>query len=774
MFQLPQKVKNEINNFRNSLTDLLQGKISSARFTGVRVPWGIYSHRGGKVFMTRIRIAGGEMTAEQIRAIAKAALSYGSGLVHITTRQDMQIHDVKLEDTIHIIEGLEKFELSPRGGGGNTVRSITTCPRSGVCADEYFDVRENAIALTEFLLQDDASFNMPRKFKIGFSGCAKDCTGCLVQDVGFIARTENGQKGFQVFVGGGMGAQSALGHELEPFLPVKDLGYCVLAIRTIFYQKGDRKNKHHNRLRFLIADNGFATFKTWYEQEKKKLVETEYIQLRTLSFSSTENVGEDFSAVADQQFREFFAENVLVQKQKGLISVEVRIPRGDISAEKLNNFADLLDHFPGTQLRLSQNQNLLVVNIRKKDSFEVFEQLRQFWPAYAHPNSLSDVVCCKGAQTCNLGLCNSPGLSEELERILAEQFAGTLAFKKINIKINGCPNSCGQHPLGMISFHGLVRRVHGRPAPFYKLLLGGRKAADKTRLAKDTEIVLPAKNVPAFLVDFLKNISQEIAETTDVEEYLYERGPAKATEIASLYTFMPSYEENREFYIDWGKTEEFSLSGLGPGECGAGILDMINADLTEAKTYLDATTISAADLKKAFYYTSRALLIVKGVDPRSEEEALRSFVNTFVQTGIAEEKYADLPMKFSVLNKDVDSSVLSEIVQYAKEFYHHIQELYKSMDSAFNFSKSSPSAPVKAEGTEKAVLDLKGVACPMNYVKAKLFLENRQLGETIVLYLDEGEPIQNVPRSLENDGQKILRIEKKDSFYVVEVRKDKT
>ena len=185
MFQLPDEVKKSIELYRRSLREAEGGKISSSRFKGIRVPWGVYSHRGGKVYMTRIRIPIGIVYPSQLRALAHASKEFGDGILHITTRQDIQIHNVKMEETIKVMDYLKEYNLSPRGGGGNTVRNITACPLAGICDKELFDVRKYAVALTEYLLRQETSFNLPRKLKITFSGCGRDCTGCLVNDIGF-------------------------------------------------------------------------------------------------------------------------------------------------------------------------------------------------------------------------------------------------------------------------------------------------------------------------------------------------------------------------------------------------------------------------------------------------------------------------------------------------------------------------------------------------------------------------------------------------------------
>ncbi|MFA4842827.1 MAG: sulfurtransferase TusA family protein [Candidatus Omnitrophota bacterium] len=751
MFKLPEEIKKEIENYKNSLADFTGGKLSFARFTGIRVPWGIYSHRGRRVFMSRLRIPAGQINGRQLEAIAYAAKNFGSGIAHITTRQDIQLHDVKIEDTIKVIEYLRDYELSPRGGGGNTVRNITACPLAGVCKDEFMDVLGYAISLSEFILRRDNSYNLPRKFKIGFSGCKKDCVGILLND-----------KGFKVFVGGGMGLECALGQLLEEFIPEEELGYCVEAVKLVFYKNGDRRNKHHNRLRFFIQDIGLDKFKALYGREFKALKESEYIALRKIESPERQENNGEVPKIEDKLYKEFLKYNCSAQAQKGFSIVEVRIPRGDIDSDRLFAVAGLEKKFGAIELRTSQNQNLYIIWVKNQDVYELFLKLKEiFNEDFLYPGTLLDAVVCKGALTCNLGLCNSPGLSIAIEEMVKREFIGKKVFDKFQIRLNGCPNSCAQAPVGELAFYGLAKRVDNRPVPFYKFLVGGRKAAGESRFGEEVGLIT-ARNVPVFLQEFLKSCNG----LTD------EQVKGLAKEVLAKFSFVPSYAQNREFYIDWGKTEDFSLSGLGPGECGAGVLDMIESDLAEAKIALELAgkeNYAAEKLRKAIYLCARALLIVRGLDPRNEAEAFNGFKEKFIAAGIASKFYSDIDNDFSGITDTLSPQERKEKFLYAQGFFEHINQVYRGMDPGFNFPLIKKETEVKEQAGYS--LDLKGTPCPINYVKTKLFLENLKAGDTLEVLLDEGEPIDNVPKSLEGDGHKVLKIEKKDGFYRVLVKK---
>ncbi|MEK7578615.1 MAG: sulfurtransferase TusA family protein, partial [Patescibacteria group bacterium] len=594
---------------------------------------------------------------------------------------------------------------------------------------------------------------------------------------GLLAEKKDGQKGFKVFAGGGMGAEPLLGSLLEEFIPEDELGYCVAAIKSVFYKKGDRRNKHHNRMRFLIKDSGMDNFKQWYLQELNSIKESEYISLRKINQPRPKAFACEIPETDEKDFKEFIRYSLLEQKQDGLASIELRIPRGDIPAQKLEALAHLAEDFPGMEFRTSSNQNLCLCNVKKQDSYKLFLKLKQILKYFLYPATLQDIVCCKGALTCNLGLCNSPGLTEKLEEIIGDNFIGSIVLEKLNIKINGCPNGCGQHPIGLIALCAVVRRVGGRPVPFYKLLLGGRKGIPDTKLAEDTGLIMPAKSIPSFIKDFIERIRAAINADTDIHSYIDENGRALAKEAAAKYLYVPSYSENKDYYIDWGNLKEFSLEGLGPGECGAGVIDMIEADLTDAKIHLDSAVknnYQPADIKKLLFFSSRALLVVRGSDPKDDLIALGDFIGKFINAGLANPKFSNLKEVYNSLADSLGLKEKEEKFLYAKEFYEQVKELYKNMEPSFNFPKYAQRQALGPEAEESrpdAVLDLKGVQCPMNYVRAKLYLENVKIGQLIELCLDEGEPIQNVPASLKNDGQEIVNIEKAGGYYKVLVKK---
>jgi sulfite reductase (ferredoxin) len=271
VLEIPENIRRDTLNYRQRVDKLLRAETSPSQFKAYRVPMGIYEQRVSGKYMIRIRIPAGIALPHQLERIAELSKNYGSGVIHVTTRQDLQIHDVAVEHTPEILEKLLEVGLSPRGGGGNTVRNVTVCPRSGVCPEESFDVAPYAVALSEYLLQNDSAFNLPRKFKVAFSGCSKDCAFASVADVGFFAHMRDGEEGFSVYAGGGLGSSSRTAIIIEDFIPAQRMFQFTEAVKRLFDIHGDRTNKHRARLRYVLMRFGQKEFVKHYQAERNRI-----------------------------------------------------------------------------------------------------------------------------------------------------------------------------------------------------------------------------------------------------------------------------------------------------------------------------------------------------------------------------------------------------------------------------------------------------------------------------------------------------------------------
>ena len=798
-YKISRKIRDDLDLYRLEVERFNKGEVSAAKLRPFRVARGVYAQRGQTRFMVRIKVPGGGLTPDQMVEIADLSEKYGNGVPHITTRQDIQLHYVTLDDTVNAIEGLLKAGLTTRGGGGNTVRNVTACYAAGICNEEVFDVSPYAPAFTEFFLNHPKAFNLPRKFKIAFSGCSDDCSLATINDVGFIAKKKvvDGKevRGFRVYAAGGMGAKSRVADLLEDFVPEEEAIYVAEAIMILFDKHGNRKNKHKARLRFVIDRVGREEFLKMYQAELKavKAGGPKNINLRDRPAAEGKQLSKTHVQpdIIDAGFEAWRKSNVLPQKQGGFYYAKIRTRLGDIDAESFRKMADIVRTFGEGSIRTTHDQNIVVRWLGAGELYPFYKALDEIGFSSPGAGKVSDILCCPGASTCNLGICLSRNMSKELEKELESDDLDLESMDDVRIMLSGCHNSCGQHPIGPIGFHGVARRGEDkRMAPHYNVLLGGRVEEGKTTLSEEIGFV-PAKKVPALVKKFLREYTKNRAEGEDFYSYLDRIGKTAMKALIKEHN-LPSYEEDSDCYKDWGSDEEFSLAGLGPGECGAGVLDIIEADIDDGRRniYLAEKEVQAGNpaaaseaLARAIGLTTKSLLVTKGVEPTDDYISVTEFENYFVKTGLLPQKFSNLKKRWAgyisgLLNKE---GVKEDIV-FMEQFSKAVADLYDGMDANMKFqgetikekqepSKTTSAQTPKSAAKTDAAMDLRGVKCPINYVKAKIRLEMMAEGQTLQLLLDDGEPIRNVPTSLKNDGQEILKMEKTGEYFELVVKK---
>jgi len=784
-YRLPESLPADLAKLREMIEQAMAGDLEPERLRAFRVPMGVYEQRENGAFMLRVRVPAGGVLPRQLRALADAAERFGNGTLHVTTRQDIQVHRVPLENVVPALEFLAEAGLTTKGGGGNTVRNITACPLAGVCPREVFNVAPHAIAVTEFLLADPLSYQWPRKYKLSFSGCGLDCAGATVNDMGLIARERDGQRGFAVYVGGGMGAHSRVADPFEEFVPADAIHLVAEAVKRVFDKHGDRKNRNRARLRFLVEKIGLGAFRKLYEAELA-ILRQEAPPLPPLRDFAGAAEGQRASrparpsAAAAKTFHEWRERNVAPQKQAGFFLVEIPLALGDISAEAMRGLADIVERHGEGMLRTTQEQNALMRWVPEAELPEVHAELAALGLAEPLPPVLRRLVACAGASTCRLGICLSRWLAKAIEQTLASDGLDLDALGPLNIRMSGCPNSCGRHPVADIGLHGAARRVGGQLIPNYVVQLGGRVGEGRARLAEGRKAI-PARKVPGFIADLLKEFAAS-PECPRFHAFLDNGGrraaerllkkhaePRRAEADACACCSGPEY--------DWGSCSPFSLAGRGPGECSAGVFDLIEVDLASAGQALEQGRRHAAAVLAA-----RALLVTRGVEPRDDRHALELFQEHFVAQGVVEPALA--PVIENALQAlaapDPESAfvVSSEAVGVLVDA---VRTLYENMDSSLRFAPAKPKAPgapappaaeptTGAIPTGAATEDYRGVSCPLNYVKAKLALEKMPPGEELVLILgDEG--LANVPASAIADGHEVVSITRSPEGNRVVIRK---
>jgi sulfite reductase (ferredoxin) len=770
IFRIPEAFKDDANLFREEIARFRSGALSAAEFRSFRVPMGVYEQRESDTYMLRVRFPAGGVLPEQMRALARAARKHGNGVLHVTTRQDIQVHRVLLDDVPPAFEELALAGLSTRGGGGNTVRNITACHDAGVCPDEVFDPSDHAVAVTEFLLPDPLSYQLPRKYKIAFSGCSRDCAGATVADLGFIAKHRNGSLGFAVFAGGGLGAASRVAGPFEACVPASEAHWIAESVKRVFDKHGNRKNRHKARLRFLIDKTGMEGFRKLYETEMAELRKSPPPEIEVRALPERERAVIAREAPPGEGFAGWREKNVSVQKQEGYRMVQIPLALGDIPADELERLADVVEQHGEGMTRTTQWQNLLMRWIHEDDLIEVHAKLNALGLARPEPPVLRNLVSCAGASTCKLGICLSRGLATAIRRALEKNGAHMDELGDLKIHVSGCPNACGRHPVADIGLHGAARRVKGRLVPHYVLQLGGRVAEGETRLARGRHTI-PARNIPALVIDLLEAF-RESDQYPDFGNFLEVRGERFVDELAGRYTGVPDFEEDKNYYFDWGADEIFSLAGRGPGECGAGVFDLIEVDLTSARDALSHNRLFDATVLAA-----RSLLVTRGRQADDESEALSLFIRHFIDEGLVDESLRALVEKAARAAQDPEpGSSFALDGEEVAGFVETIRKLYNGMDPSLRFKpvKKAPTAqtgggPAPGPPIDREV-DFRGVTCPLNYVKTKMVLEKLGSGAVLAVLLD-ADGARNVPESVRKDGHEVLSVEQEGRRWRVLIRK---
>ena len=562
-------ISDEIRVFEERISQLRAGQITDEQFRPFRLKHGIYGQRQPGVQMVRVKVPSGVLTAEQLRTLAQIADTYSTGRGHLTTRENIQFHFVKLENVPAIMRLLADSGLTTREACGNTVRNVTSCPLAGICPGESFDVTPYALGITRFLLRHPEFHDLPRKFKIAFSGCEDDgnCAVAGIHDVGLIARvqkTDGGvRRGFKVMLGGGLGSLPTEAATLTEFLPDDELLPTIEAVLRVFNEHGNRKNKYKARLKFVLRDKGIEELRRLIE-EKRKSSETRAEVLTVASPVATPLISiapvaaPTTSSPEFDRWREF---NVMPQRQQRHFAVWIKVAAGGVTSGQLRGLAKLLDknRLPG--IRIAIMQDFVIPWVQLQQLPGLFEGLRALDLATPGARTITDVTGCPGATTCNLGITRSLTLAEELSSLLADQTDPEIL--KLRIKISGCPNSCGQHHIADIGLYGNARKIGDQQAPFYQLLLGGAVNRDGVRFGKQT-MVVAAKQVPQTIRVLLDLYRNERSENESFREWLARTSEEDLVRRLSRHAEPP--EGSDENFMDWGDIEEYSLR-LGRGEC---------------------------------------------------------------------------------------------------------------------------------------------------------------------------------------------------------------
>ena len=549
--------------------------------------------------MMRIKVPFGGLTTRQLEVLADVAEEYADEILHVTTRQDFQLHFVHIEDTPALMRRLAAVGITTREACGNSVRNITACPIAGVCRCEAFDVTPYAKALAFFLLGHPDTQDFGRKFKPAFSGCEDEpCGLAFMHDFGAIGRVQDGQRGFKIVVGGGLGAVPYQAKTLSEFTPVEELLPVTQAIARVFARLGEKQNRARARIKFLVDKIGIEEFRRLVAEERKTLAphprwtQVPDVTDKPLKPGAPDPVlwerpsGRDRSgaeAPSHNDFPQWLATNVYRQRQPGYAAVTITCPLGDITATQARQIADLARKYTGDNIRTTVEQNIIFRWIPEADLPKLYRELQAIGLGGYGAGTILDMTACPGTDTCKLGIASSRGLARELHRRLSAKFLTMdAAVKGLRIKMSGCFNSCGQHHIADIGFYGNSRTIGNRKVPHFQVLLGGRSRdnAGSYGLAIGS---VPVRNVPLVVERITERFVRERQGTETFQTFVARIGKAESRKMIEDLMQVPAYEKDPGFYSDWGDPREFTMGDIGMGECAGEVVSALQFDLQAAE-----------------------------------------------------------------------------------------------------------------------------------------------------------------------------------------------
>lgn len=582
----------ETDIFRQKVKQFRRGKISEDDFRRFRLQNGAYGSRLQQNYsMVRIKIPSGEIIPEQLEKIATLAEAFSIGSAHVSTRQNIQLHWVQLEDVSEVMRGLVDVGLTTREACGNTVRNVMCSHLAGVCPNEVFDSTPYARAIARFFLRNPICQNLPRKFKINF-GCCKEHGLVRVADIGLVPMKSAETMGFKFYLGGGLGAASFIGHELEDFTPEERVLTTCMAVIRLFDRLGNRENMARNRMRYLVHEMGWEKF--------RQLVIKERLNVEmTISFSTAKSFdpasGNTPISVASTRkktlpvinklqdldmssYQRWVHTNVISQRQDNFNVVLVTLGAGDITSNQLRGLARIIRNLSEEgSARNTPNQNFAVRFVRTENLPAFYKGLSEIGLANPGALTIASAVGCSGTTSCNLAITNSHRLAKEVQRkLLLLNMDTDDSLKDSTIKISGCPNSCGQHEIATIGFYGGASRIGGSMAPTYTMLLGG-SGGENGELAK-TMMRVPAKKVIETIIRIIEIYKEERKENESLDLWIKRivgaNGNGKIRNLNDMklalaeVTNLVSIAEDPEAYRDYGNDSKFSAK-TAKGECAA-------------------------------------------------------------------------------------------------------------------------------------------------------------------------------------------------------------
>jgi len=634
-------VERDIIELADKIAQFKNLQIDEEKFRSLRLARGVYGQRQAGVQMIRIKLPYGKVLSNQLRRISAVSDEYSKGRLHITTRQDIQIHYVDLDRTPELWAELEKNDVTLREACGNVVRNVTASETAGIDIDEPFDVSPYADALFKFFLRNPICQEMGRKFKVSFSSTDEDTGLSYLHDLGYIAKIENGVRGFKVMVAGGLGSQPRHAEVLYDFLPSDRIIPIMEGVLRVFDRFGERKSRAKARMKFLLKDIGLEAFKELIEQEQNA-IEFKSVAIDAAAYIPSKPVSVEAPQVEikDQvAFDLWKSTNLIPQKQEGYVAIGIKVLLGDFYTDKARLLADLVDKYAAGEIRLTLRQNIVIPFV-KEDLIPLFyTELEKLEFVEAGYNKAVDITACPGTDTCNLGISSSTGIAEELEKVIAAEYPQYLKNPDLVIKISGCMNACGQHNMANIGFQGMtVRTPEKLVAPALQVLLGGGNFGNGNGAFADKVVKVPSKRGPEALRRILNDFEAN-ANGKEFAIYYKEKGEKY------FYDFLNDLQDvsnlTQEDFIDWGEEEKY-VKEIGIGECAGVVIDLIATLFLESDEKIENANEAFENgvYSGAIYYayqsivnSAKASLLAENKKTNTHSSIISQFDEVFILGG---------------------------------------------------------------------------------------------------------------------------------------------
>ena len=681
-------VEKDILDLANKIQQHKEGKIDSEKFRSLRLARGVYGQRQQGVQMVRIKIPFGKITVKQLLRIADVSDEYSNGNIHLTTRQDVQIHHVSLERTPELWAKLEEDNITLREACGNTVRNITASSDAGINPKEPFDITPYANEMFKFFLRNPIQESLGRKFKIAFSSSDEDTALTYIHDLGLIPKVQivEGKtvRGFKAVIGGGLGSQPFHAHVAHEFLPEDQLIPFAEAMVRVFDRHGERSNRHKARIKYLIGKIGAEPFlKLVAEEQKALLIKSFFISSETKlpDLSHLQNAYATLQISESKEYIRWVETNVFEQKQKGYFAVGVKLLLGNIRTDKARKFAQIVKKYSADDFRITINQGFVLRFVPKQALSILYNELKAIDLAEAGFDSIADITACPGTDSCNLGISGSTGIARELEKVIRNEYPDLIYDKNLKIKISGCMNSCGQHGIANIGFHGSSYKVGAYIVPALQLLLGGGTVGDGIGRFSDKIIKVPSKRGPAVLRSILNDFAEHAVEGENFNTYFDRKGRPHYEELLKPHTDVSTLVPDD--YKDWGYEELFKPA-IGVGECAGVMVDLVATLFFEAEEKLDSAKSSfEEDLfsdsiyhsYSTFIHSAKALLLSHQIPTNTQQGIINDFEKHFSSGSKFSETKSFKEIVLQINQNEPTKEFANKYFNDAEEFLQQVKKI---------------------------------------------------------------------------------------------------